>query len=315
MKKIISILMILLVVLSVAALPVSAVEAAQTDISVKKGDEVIYTLKLTTPEKVVGCDFSIYFDSSVLRVKEVADFTGNFDSEEHMAIINSNLKDQIIGNFSILSGIRFKDSLLVSVKFEAQTSADTDISYYVRYLYPESMQMFTEYTFTCDVTVNGKAVIEDAAPELNVDEPQQNGQFINSVTGDGKDADVNTAEDKPETNSPNNEPGENDTPKTPGNTKATEADDKDNDKETDADSNNDATTPQETSVSTQGGADAPASVVATPSQTDEDGGVFSSIWFWVVIAIVVIGGAFVVYKFVLNKKKETDTAETTQTKE
>ncbi len=311
MKKFISILMTLLILMSIAVVPAFAAEPAKTSVSVKKGDEVVYTLKLTVPEKVVGCDFSVYFDSSVLKVKEIADFTGNFDQEHWQAVINPNLKDQVMGNWSILSGVSFDNRALVTIKFAAASTAETNISYYVRYLYPESLEQFTTYDFKCDVAVNGSNVVKDAAPELNVEEPQSSGRFVNSVTGDSDDANVNTAEKKPSGNGDNTNNGGEVNEKDVNNDKNVNKDNKnnskdDNKKETtkkDASSTEkkDAENGDSTSVSNMGGVSSPDSIEATPSQTD-NGGVFSSVWFWIIIGIVVIGGgagAFVVF----NKKK------------
>lgn len=301
MKKITALLMALLVLISVFAVPASAEEAAETTVSVKKGDEVVYDLKVTVPEKVVGCDFSVYFDSSALKVKEIADFTGNFDSEEWQAVINPNLKDQIIGNWSIISGIPFDNRSLITVKFEATANIDTHISYYVRYMYPKSLEQFTDYTFTCDVTVNGKTVVEDAAPELNVEEPQSSGQFVNSVTGDGEDANVNTAEKTPSGNSDNGgEKSENDVTANSGNSGNSDSKDTNNKETTKSEDKTDATE-EETSVSSVGDVDTPDEISATVDQ-DSDGGIFTSVWFWVIIAIVIIGGGAGVF-FVVKKKK------------
>ncbi len=277
--------MTLLMLLSFTALSVCAADAAQTAVTVDKGDEVVYSLNLTVPEKVVGCDFSIYYDSSQLKVKEVADFTGNFNAENHQALINSNLNNEVRGNWSILSGIRFDNNSVCSVKFEAIKDTDAHVSYYVRYLYPESLEQFTEYTFTCDVDVNSKTVINDAAPELNVDEEQSDGLFVNSVTGDSDDKGVNTADKK--TDSEKSEKDE-----TQGNKDLNVAESQNKGKDTDA----------EVSTSTIGGADAPTTITTAPPQTN--GGVFSSVWFWTIIAIVIIGAGCAVYFLKFKKKAE-----------
>lgn len=309
MKKIIAILMSLLIVVSLAAVSASALDAAETAVTFNKGDEVIYSLKLTVPKKVVGCDFSVYYDSSMLKVKEVADYTGNYDSEEHQAVINPNLKDEVIGNWSILSGVSFDNRTLVSVKFEAVKSGTSNISYYIRYMYPSSLEQFTDYTFKCDVKVNGSKVIDNEAPELNTTDKQSQGLFINSVTGDGEDANVNMAggttmeggEDDVnggvanENNTPNNSGKNNDKntdknkeTKKPASTKAAEKND------------------EETTVSNVGGVDTPDSVVASPSQTDENGGIFTSVWFWIIIAVVVSGGGVGAYYYTKNKKTKAE---------
>lgn len=288
MKRIIAILMTLLMLLSFAAISVSAADAAQTVVTVDKGDEVVYSLNLTVPEKVVGCDFSIYYDSSQLKVKEVADFTGSYDTDNQQALINSNLTNEVRGNWSILSGIRFDNSSVCSVKFEAVKDTDAHVSYYVRYLYPDSLEQFTDYTFTCDVDVNSKSVINDAAPELNVDEPQSDGLFVNSLTGSSDDADVNTAE-KSDSDSEKSEKDE-----TQGNTDVNIAASQSSGKDTsvaatDANGNVISVADDDTS--------------ATPSQTS--GGVFTSVWFWVIVAVVIIGAGCAVYFLKFKKKSDT----------
>lgn len=304
MKRFLSILMILLVVMSFAVISASALESAETVVPVKSGDEVVYTLKLTTPEKVVGCDFSVYYDSTVLQVKSVADFTGNYDSEEHQAVINPNIKDEVIGNWSILSGVKFENRTVVSVKFKALKNADTHISYYVRYLYPDSLEQFTEYKFTCDVTVNKKAVIENEAPELNVEEDQPNGLFVNSVTGDGKDADVNTSTHVSNNDSNGANGGEANEEVVDNNSSDTSVkndskkDDKDDDKKSDdekTDDNNETVAPV---------TEADDAVVSTssPSQTEDNDNIFASAWLWVIVGIIVVGGGVAVALAVKLKK-------------
>ena len=313
-----------MVLISSLAISADAADPAKTSVSVNKGDEVVYALKLTTPKKVVGCDFSIYFDSSKLKVKEVADFTGNFDSEQWQAVINPNLKDQVIGNWSILSGVSFDNRAMCTIKFEATAKCDTNISYYVRYMYPENMEQFTDYTFKCDVTVNKNKVVNDKAPELNTEIQQSQGKFINSVTGDGKDADVNMA--KPKTNNSNKSNGgelnednvdNKTTTKTDKNTdksddksdskssKTEKADDKKSDKKTEstkatkADEKKDD---DETSVAEQKDISVAATDNADANTDDVSGSIFTSIWFWILVALVAVGGGFAGFYFVKKKK-------------
>ncbi len=291
MKRILAILMSLLIIASLAVLPASAANSAQTKVTAKKGDEVIYSLNLTVPEKVVGCDLSIYYDSTQLKPVATADFTGSFDPEKRQAIINDDLYNEAICVFSILSGIDFrKERSIMSIKFEAKKDlTDAHISYYCRFLYPENRQQFKDYKFTCDVKVNGKNVIDSKAPELNVKDEQSQGYFVNSVTGDGKDANVNMAEVKTEGSnggamSENNNNNNNN--KKPTANKETTA----NNKETTSKTDNKAE--PATSVSNQGGVDAPDKVTSSPSQTDDSGSnIFTSPWLWVVIGVIVIGVA------------------------
>ncbi len=317
MKKFLSILMALLVLVSVAAFSASAADAAQTVLTLNKGDEVVYSLNLTVPQKVVGCDFSIYYDNSQLKIVEYADFTGDFNTDEHMAVINPNIKDELRGNWSILSGVRFEDRAVVTVKFEAVKACDAHISYYVRYLYPESMEQFTDYTFTCDAVVNKAPVIEDAAPELNIEEPQSTGKFVNSVTGKSEDADVNVAEQQYGNNNvaSNNggEVNENNVENNDdNNSTSSTTDKKDNKKEDkkDTDAEKSTTVEAETSASTTGGADEPETVAVSQGDGDseKDGGIFTSVWFWIIIIIVLAGGGFGAYYYI-KVKKPSDTIE------
>lgn len=301
MKKILSILMSLLIIMSLTAVSASALDAAETSVKFNKGDEVIYTLKLTVPEKVVGCDFSVYYDSSVLKVKEVADFTGNYDSDEHQAVINQNIKDEVIGNWSILAGVGFDNRTMVSVKFEAVKAATTNISYYVRYLYPSSLEQFTDYTFKCDVKVNGSKVIDNKAPELNTTDKQSQGLFVNSVTGDGEDANVNMAGGTTMETSEGDVNG-GDISENVNNNKDNDSTNETTKADTSTNNDNDA----DTSVSNSADAATTDTVAATPSQTNNDGGIFSSVWLWIIIAIVVAGGGVGAYYIVKNKKDKTE---------
>jgi hypothetical protein len=208
MKKFLSLLcaMILIVgMLAVGMTAASAAEAAQTVVDVKAGDEVTYALYWSDlPEKVIGTDFSVYYDPSAFQIESVADFNNNTDSDEWVATINPDKAGtgEVLCNWSIINGgVNFSDkraALTVNLKATEDTSAH--LSYYIRYLYGDSAfesegtPQISQYTFTCDVKVNGQAVLTDAQPELNVEQPQDIGQFLNSVTGQSADAAVNVAE-------------------------------------------------------------------------------------------------------------------------
>ena len=201
MKKLISLLCVLSIVIAVIAVSAvaanGAVDAAKTKVDVKKGQDVSYVLKLSGVElPIVGCDFSVYFDSDLLKVDSVADFNDQTDDNEWVPMINPDLNGEVRGNWSILNGVKFKDQRnFITVNFKALADGETDISYFIRYMYDNNIfnsddkPQITEYLFTCDVSVDGEPVIEEAQPELNLEEPQTNGLFVNSVTGDSKDAD------------------------------------------------------------------------------------------------------------------------------
>ena len=318
MKRSLAIVMALLILMSLAVLPASAAKSAETKVTAKKGDEVIYSLNLTVPEEVVGCDLSIYYDSDLFKPIASADFTGSFDEKKHQAMMNHNLKDEAICVFSILSGIDFtEEKSIFSVKLQAKKDVkDAHLTYYVRYLYPDSLVQFKDYKLTCTVSVNGKEVISEKAPELNVKDKQSQGEFVNSVTGDGKDANVNMAKDdvntgdnggaasenekKPNTNNNNSKPNANNNTNNNNNS---------GDKEqSNTDKNTDKTDDKNTTVTPNGGVDEPENVIvsSTPSQVDDkadDNNIFASVWFWVVVGAVVVAVAAGVV-IILKKKKD-----------
>ena len=202
MKKLISLLCVLAMVIgvmAVSAVSTGAVDSAKTMVDVKKGQDVTYVLKLSDVDlPVIGTDYSIYYDSSVLSVDSVADFTNSTNEEEWGGLINTALNGEVRGNWSILNGVKFNEQRnFITVNFKAIADGSTDISYYIRYLYdkkvfnPDKTQpQISKFKFTCDVNVDGDPVLEDAQPELNVDQPQEIGIFINSVTGDSNDVDA-----------------------------------------------------------------------------------------------------------------------------
>lgn len=299
MKRFISLMIAALMLLaSFAVVSASAAEAAQTIIDVNAGDTVSYSLTVSDlPEKVVGCDFSIYYDSSVLSVDSVADFTGSTDESDHRAVINADIDGEVRGNWSILSGVSFdggKD--IATVNFTAKSGGSTHVNYYVRYLYPDSMIEFTTYKFTCTVTVNGATVLDNAAPELNVDEAQTSGEFVNSVSGDSSDAGVNTA-----SNSGNGSNGEV------------------NENEVDSSKNGATTAQSATTANTPNSKN--VKVVAT--EVDDFGNVIEvteyesatadqtassgpSAAMWIIIGLIVVAAAAGVIYLVMRKKKTAE---------
>ena len=208
MKKLISLLCVLTMVIGIIAVSAvstsAAVDSAKTQIEVKNGQDVTYRLKLSEVEsKVVGTEFSVYYDSSVLEPVSVLDFNDNDEENWNGNWLANYKKDgEVLCNFSVVRGVEFKEPRsVITINFKAKANATTDITYFVRYLYDyrpfteeamknKSQPQITEFKYTCDVTVDGDPIIEDAQPELNVDVPQDKGSFINSVTGDSKDTDV-----------------------------------------------------------------------------------------------------------------------------
>ena len=199
MKKFLSLLCVLTVVVGMLAVGIvtASADVPTTVVDVKSGDKVTYKLSLSGVEdRIVGCDFSVYYDSSAFTLDSVADFNDSTNDEDWQATINPDLDGEVRGNWSILKGVNFsKKRNIVTLNMTAKKDAKAHISYFVRYMYDNSVfdsderPQIDQYMFTCDITKNGEAVVADAQPELNVEEDQPNGLFANSRTGKSQDAD------------------------------------------------------------------------------------------------------------------------------
>ena len=302
MKKFVSLVLavIMLGAVLIAAAPAAfAAEPAQTVVNVKEGDEVSYTITLSdVPEPVIGCDFSVYYDDDILEIEKIADYTGSYEEDDWAALINPDLPDEIRGNWTFAKkGVDFsKERTFISVIFKAKKDASTHITYYVRFMYGESAFLeagkpqITEYSFVCDLTVNGEPVLEAAQPELNTEKTQDIGYFVNSVTGDSADADVNTAIENAPVDTPannnnnnNNNSGSNGNS---GNTASTNADG----------------TPATSSAQTPA-ADPQNGNASSPSNTAQNNPSGSSPVIWIIIAVVAVAAACGLGYFFFNKKK------------
>ena len=301
MKKFLSLFCVLALLAAFAVIPAAAVEASQTIVDVDPGDEVSYQLVLSdVDEKVVGCDFSVYYDSDTLDVDSVADFTNSTNEDDWRAMINEDLDGEVLGNWSILRGVDFSNGgNIVTVNFKAKQSASTHISYYVRYLYPDSLQQFQKYTFTCNVTKNGSTVLQNAKPELGNNTSNDPGQFVNSVDGDSANAGQAAASggneggnaDEPVENNPGGGNSSDTTTAPAGSTVANSA----------TAANTPATKAGgvETIVSTDAEGNEVITVVsATPNEVK--GGTSPALW--IILGVIVVAGVCVVIYFVMKKK-------------
>lgn len=299
MKRIFALLIVLFVLLSCCVISASAVTPAKTQITVNKGDVVEYTLNLTLPKKLVGWDFSIYYDSTKLKVTAVTDYSGGKSESEYESVVNYNLQNEVRNIHSILSGVECNNKAFITVKFEAVTSqkADTNITYYVRYLYPESMKQFTDYEITCDVSVNGTKIADNAQPELNVNQSQMQGEFKNSFTGKGEDAGVDltgkTEVDKNNATAKDDKDEENidDDNKT----------EKDNDitKENKEDQTVDETTDNTDAVDKDTDKDENDE---DDDDSSKDFNLLTTIWFWAIFGVLVVGISLGIFLILFNKK-------------
>lgn len=336
--------------MAVCAVDASAVEAAKTVFDVNEGDTVVYQLVLGEVDKpVIGLDFSFYYDPDVFEVESFADYTDSTDEDDWSCMVNTDLDGEIRGNWTNATrGLDFsEDRNFYTATVKAKKSAESHLSYFVRYLYndtifapnlpngetysKEELRQYivngqcTQYKFTCTVTVNGEPVIEKAEPELNVEEPQKSGLFVNSVTGDSDDADPeipNTVVDKDDViayadadfaanagSGSNSGSGSGSNSGSGSGSDAGSGSDK---------SGNDAAVSAETAATTSDGyyvtaTDAAGKVTATSDQapvtsTGTKSG--SSPVIWIIIALVVLaGGGLGGYYYFKNKKSAPAAAE------
>ena len=346
MKKFLSILCVLTLVIgviAVSAVSVGAVDSAQTAVDVEEGDEVIYSLHLSGVEKpIIGCDFSFYYDPEIFEVDSISDFNESTENADWLATINPDLEGEVRGNWSILKGIDFSEERnFITIKYKAKKAGSGHLSYYIRYMYDESIfddyeakPQITDYKFTCSVTVNGDSVIDKAEPELNVEETQSTGLFVNSVTGDSKDADPeipNTVVKKTDSAGSGNNANANNAAN--NNAAANNANNAANNNGNNANNANNANNTKknenktvETKVAELGttadgyfvtATDAAGKVAATSDQapvtvveTEQKGG--TSPVIWVIIALVVLaGGGGAAYYFSKKKQGAANTTDTT----
>lgn len=195
MKKIASLLCVVILIICITMTSFSAADEGKTEMTVKNGDKITYVLKLGGIENpVLGCDFSVYYDQSALTIDSIADFTNTTDEWE--CFINPDLPNEIKGNWSLIKGVDFSNERnFITVNFNAKSNTKTEISYFVRYLYDENVfsskakEQIKDYKFTYDAYINGQKVVADEKPQLETEKKQDMGTFVNSKTGDSKDAD------------------------------------------------------------------------------------------------------------------------------
>ena len=308
MKKIISIALVISIVALMAfavSYSASAAEPAKTSVAVKSGDTVEYALWLQVGSEPVECaDYSVYYDSSVLEVVSVADYTNSFDEDNWESVINTQLTDEVRASFISLKGVDFsKNRNFITVNFKAKKDATTNISYYVRDMAGESYFQddvnkpeISDYVFTCNVAVSGNTVIENAQPELNTTVEQSVGKFVNSVTGDSKEADVVISNEVSGNNGSNSNSGNVDDHDHSNDAAASD--------ETNADGTPAATSAQVISTAANDDtADTPQVISADTAETAKKSN--SSAIIWIIIAVVVVAAGCGIGYYTMKKKPST----------
>lgn len=161
--------------------------------SVKKDDVVTYTLKLADCDvPIVGFQMYIKYDKEYLEMVENSlAFPELSGSVIHNGSNQENSDDGIIFNYvNVQTPDDFSaEKVFATVDFKVLKGGETDITFFVGDLYGEDMTYMKSYTFTYDLSVNNKLVIEGEAPVLITDQEflnENQGQFVNYVDGKGE---------------------------------------------------------------------------------------------------------------------------------
>lgn len=193
MKKISKI--VLVTILAVMLMCVSLVSAFAAGTLTVNGNEapvggtVTYSFNIADAhQKIAGIHMVIFFDQDCLALESV-------DAEN---LDGSTINDNQSGNGQIIivnslingaSGLACSDKTeLVSVTFKVLAEGETDITYYIPYLYDIDLVNIYDYTLTCDIAVDGDVVAPDKTPELHDVSSLDGfdaGDFENSPEGTG----------------------------------------------------------------------------------------------------------------------------------
>lgn len=157
---------------------------------IKVGDTVTYTFNISEAEqKVTGMQMIIFFDQDVLELVEVTDGVLGGSST-----INDNQNKDgriiLVNSFMNGGGLECKDkTALATATFKVTSAAETEITYFIQYLYDIDMVDIYSYTFTCDLTSGDVVIAEDKTPILAdgsvTDELTAGDNFRNNQEGKG----------------------------------------------------------------------------------------------------------------------------------
>lgn len=193
MKKISKIFAVSLLAMLLVSLSLISAFATVNGEEAPVGSTVEYTLSIADAEQnIAGIHFEIFFDQDVLSLKEV-----NTDNLGDSTIVNDNQNGD--GTIKVVNGyINGAEGLacsekteLVKVTFEVLIDGNTQIKYYIPYMYDYDMVNLYKYTLTQTVTVDGEVVIENEPPVLADDtdfaavEEFDKGDFENNEEGTG----------------------------------------------------------------------------------------------------------------------------------
>lgn len=162
MKKLLS--LIVAVMLLVLSVPFAfATESKQAE----AGDTVEYTLSIAdAQQKITGIHFELYFNKDIMKVK-------SYNADNLVgSVINADQNNQ--GRITVVNGlingsrglVCKEKTALITVTFEVLKAGDTEVSYYIPYMYDYDMVNIHTYTLTEDTKINSNVVSENVVPVL-----------------------------------------------------------------------------------------------------------------------------------------------------
>lgn len=185
-SMLVAILLVMTIVPSFAAS--NLVINGEKDVKIKVGDVVTYEMYLgDCEEKVQGLQAYIFYDKSYLEVDGDSLTFPNLTN----VVANPNLENGITFNWTDVQNFAdfSKTKGFVSVDFKVLKPGETDITYFISELYGEDMTYLKKFTFTYNLKVNNKTVVENAVPIVNEDSNNLNryqGSFKNYADGKGE---------------------------------------------------------------------------------------------------------------------------------
>lgn len=181
----------LAVVITVIMLFASIVTSFADATYVKTGSTLEYTLSIADSEQnIAGIHFELYFDTAVLKIKDIntdnlsgSTINDNQNGDGRITVVNGLINGS--------RGLECKEKTdLITVTFDVIADGDTEVQYYIPYMYDYNLVNLYKYTLTETVTVDGEVQKDNVPPVLADTERLEQidgfdkGDFVN--TEDGK---------------------------------------------------------------------------------------------------------------------------------
>ncbi len=156
-------------------------------VSASVGSTVTYTFSVSdSQQKIAGAHLEFYYDRDCLTLESVTDHMKNSTINEdtyqtgRILIVNA-----LVNGSSGLNCSSKKD--LVSISFIVNAAMESDITYYIPYLYDADLENLNEYTFSADISIDDEVIFEGQTPVLEDvslrDDVTDVGDFVNTPNG------------------------------------------------------------------------------------------------------------------------------------